>query len=473
MFEIRLLSWTSKTLQSTVLAVLLLGLFLVTGNRAMAQVPPSACYELWDTTVTVSDASGASQTLTFGQGLFATSGVDPCDDAQVPPPPPIGAFYSNFLEGANAYYTEYRQANLPGEIVWRVKYQVSIIDGTTSFPATFSWDPASLPGAGTWRLQDQFGGALGIDIDMTLQNSFDVPYEGFFETMDELRIVYDTTHCTVTAVSSGNWNEADTWNDNCSGVPTATDDVYIPPDLAVDFGSAATSIESLTLDQNSSLTFSGSEQMTVSGNAFNRGGTLNLGAAGNFAVSGQLANYGNMLQTKTPAPTASFLDMGNYGGLTLTDNSGLSDSTMVEIKGGQICDTDNTASWRCFYVTPSSTVTDAAVTFYFEEEELHTSECDTMVAWRSTGGNTWVEAGTLEERNCDTSPFSVTYSDVTIQNSFSTFALRSQESPTTVGLLQMQVSTPSLGWLGGIVGLLILMSTIALVGYTAVSRQQE
>ena len=463
MFEIRLLSWTSKTLRSTVLAVLLLGLFLVTSNRAVAQVPPSACYELWDTTITVSDALGASQTLTFGQGLFATNGVDPCD-VQAPPPPPAGAFYANFVSGSNAYFTEYRPASLPGVVTWTIEFRAA----TGGNPMTFSWDPTELPGAGTWHLRDLITGTL-VDIDMTSQDSFVDPFGG---SITQLGIFYDTTRCTVTAVSSGNWNEADTWNDNCSGVPTATDDVYIPPGLAVDFGSAAASIESLTLDQNSSLTFSGSEQMTVSGNAFNRGGTLSLGAAGNIAVSGQLANYGNMLQTKTPAPTASFLDMGNYGGLTLTDNSGLLGSTMVEIKGGQICDTDNTASWRCFYVTPSSTVTDAAGTFYFEEEELHTSECSTMAAWRSTGGNTWVEAGTLVERNCDTSPFSVTYSDVTIQNSFSTFALRSQEAPTTVGLLQMQVSTPSLGWLGGIVGLLILISTIALVGYTAVSRRQ-
>jgi len=265
----------------------------------------------------------------------------------------------------------------------------------------------------------------------------------------QMQISYVTTRCTVTAAASGNWSAATTWNTNCSGVPAVTDDVLIPSGITVNFNNAATTVESLTLAQGGSLTFANANQLLVSDNAFVRRGSLQLGSLGNLAVNGALTNLGSMQQTKTvsllagntPDATVSFLNIGGYGGLTLISHAGSLGSTSVTIKGGQVCDSDNSAAWRCFSITPTNSVSDAEIVFYYAANELNTSTCATMQAWRSTGGRTWVSAGTPGTRSCASEPYSVRYTGVTVANTSSFFALRSTSGPTAISLRIFQASS--------------------------------
>ena len=422
-----------KHYQSRLIVILTIVGMLVFPMPVNAQVQQTSCSEIWDFTITVSDNNGNYKTLVIGQGIFATGGLDDCDE-QAPPPPPAGAFDARISSGLTDYFKEYRVADQPGGITWLVKYQAS----TSGDPITLSWDINELPGAGTWILRDNITGTI-VNVNMRIQNTLVVPFSG----ITQLEIVYTTTRCTVTAISSGNWDSLSTWDTNCTGIPVSTDDVYIPADLAISFNNAPATVESLTIGTGGSLAFSNSNQLLISDNAFVRGGTLDLGTLGNLAVSGSLTNLGVMQQTKVvnellanaPAATESYLDIGGYGGLTLTANATGMGSTTVQIKGGQLCDTDNSAIWRCFTVIPSTSVTDAGVVFYFGGNELNTSTCAAIEAWRSTGGSSWISAGGLGTRSCAVEPYSVSYSGVSINNTGSTFNLRNISAPTAITLI--------------------------------------
>jgi hypothetical protein len=406
--------------------------------------------------------------LVIGQGLFATNGMDDCDE-QAPPPPPAGAFDGRLSSGSTDYFIEYRPANQPGTITWLVKYQAS----TNGDPITFSWNPSALPGAGTWVLRDSFGGIL-VNVNMRTQSNLVVPYPA----LTQLEVVYTTTRCKVTAIVNGDWNSNVTWNTNCTGVPATTDDVYIPSGISVNFNNVATTIESLTIGNGGSLVFSSNSLLTITENAFVRGGTLNLGTTGNLSVDWKITNLGIMQQLKTvnigqgfmPQSTVSFFDFGGYGGLTLTANATSLGNTTVRIRGGQICDTDNTSIWRCFTITPANSVTDAAVIFYYTNNELNTSTCATMEAWRSTGGRNWVSAGTVGTRSCAAEPYSVSYTNAIIDNTGSYFALRSTTGPTAVRLFSFTASSESFPFGLGLVSLAFLCGLI-IIGFNRIKRR--
>jgi hypothetical protein len=180
----------------------------------------------------------------------------------------------------------------------------------------------------------------------------------------------------------------------------------------------------------------------VSDNAFVRGGAMNLGTLGALTVNGALTNLGVMQQTKAvnvldgnaPEATQTFLNIGGYGGLTLTSNATSMGSTTVSIFGGRICDANNTSAWRCFMVTPTTSVIDAGIVFYYAANELNTSACATLEAWRSTGGHNWTSAGTAGTRSCASEPYSLPYTAAIIANTGSFFALRSATGPTAITL---------------------------------------
>jgi hypothetical protein len=402
---------------------------------AHAQVHQSSCSEIWDTVITVSNNLGATRALRIGQGLSATAGRDDCD-IPAPPMPPDTAFEAEIIGTPTYLFTDYRLANQAGSILWRVAYNA----GEGGNPITFSWSPAALPGAGTWNLR-YFDDSIPpdgdyVDVDMGAESSAQ------WTNIDEIpvRITYVTTRCTITANASGSWDSADTWNENClGGIPSMTDDVYIPTGMAVAFNTATT-VESLTIGNGGSLSFPNSNPLLVSDNAFVRGGTLNLGSLGSLTVNGALTNLGRMQQTKTInagtaiAATVNFLDIGGYGGLTITSDTTSMGSTSVEISGGQLCDSDNTSIWRCFNITPAASVSTAGIVFYYAANELNTSACTSMQAWRSTGGQNWVSAGDLGTRSCGPEPYSVPYTNVTIESTGSFFALRSSENPTALTL---------------------------------------
>jgi hypothetical protein len=407
---------------------------------ARAQVHQSTCSEIWDTVITVSNSLGATRALRIGQGLFATA--DHVDNCDVPAPPiPPSAFEAEIVgtvvppEPPTDFYTDYRPANQPGTITWRVKYSNS----SSGFPITFSWSIAALPGAGTWTL-------IYFDSDF---NMYTVNMRGASSATwtdiytSQVRIIYATTRCTITAVASGNWDSAGTWNGNCSAFPLAPLDVYIPNGMTVDFNTTATTVESLTIGNGGSLSFSVANQLLVSDNAFVRGGTLTLGALGNLAVgvNGALTNLGVMQQTRDVNASVTFLNIGGYGGLTLTPGTNMG-ITSVRIIGGQVCDTDNTSIWRCFTVTPTTSVVDAGIVFYFAANELNTSVCANVRAWRSLGGQNWIEASpTLPTTSCGAEPYSVSYTGVTVENAGSFFALKSSGVPTVLTLQTFNASS--------------------------------
>jgi len=120
-------------------------------------------------------------------------------------------------------------------------------------------------------------------------------------------------------------------------------------------------------------------------------------------------------------------------------------------------------------VTPTNSVTDADVTFSFANEELHTSACSTIEAWRSIGGANWASAGVLGTRTCGSDPFLVTYTGVTIQNTTSVFALRRTAAPTAITLLTVSTNniqeTPT-------INLLVALLSLASIGGIVIWRHK-
>ena len=455
-----------KSITRILFALILVAVSLIpVSGVARAQVHQSTCSEIWDTVITVSNNGVGSRALHIGQGLFATAGLDDCD---VPAPPmPPSAFEAEIVRttGLTDFYTDYRQANQAGAIIWNVQYNA----GDNGYPITFSWSSASLPGAGTWTFR-YFDGVTFQIIDMRTTSSVQ------WTDTDEInaRITYTTTRCTITATASGNWNSAGTWNENCLGsVPSPTDDVYIPSGMTVDFNTTATTVESLTIGNGGNLTFSTANQLLVSDNAFVRGGNLTLGSQGNLNVNGALTNLGVMQQTLNVSAPTTFLNTGGYGGLAITPVTNMG-NTSVRIIGGQVCDTNNTSIWHCFSVTPTTSVINAGIVFYYKANELNTSVCASMQAWRSTGGQNWISAGTAGATSCVSEPYSVSYAGVTVANTGSFFALRSPAQPTALTLRTFNaVNAGSDFPIFLIVGLVGLASLSGIVAWWASGKRKD
>lgn len=464
----RIFSYKMVTTGSIVCFTLILSCFLAPVNNTKAksltplEAPDSVCFEIWDAVINVADNGGANQDLVFGQGFYASDSFDACD-TQSPPAPPAGSFHARIVTPSTPpadLFKDYRKADKPGIIEWKIKFQ----PGSGGYPFTFSWDITKLPAAGTLQLMDVFGGSM-VNVDMLAQSSYQLTNTD----LDQLKIRYNTNRCTITAIASGNWSSGSTWNTNCTGLPSVTDDVHIPDGISVTFDNAPTTIESLTVSGGTGLLqFSNSNPLVVSDNAFIRGGMFDLGDTGTVTVSGALSNEGKMKQTKSvttglgnvPTASVNFLDLGGYGGLTITANSETLGTTTVTIKGGQSCDTNDSSVHRCFTITPTNNTSTASLNYFYSGSELNGSSCSNLQAWRTTGGTTWVEAGTIGTRTCVSDPYSLSYSNITLNNTGSFFALRTAQNPTVVNLMNLEaysgIDTKPIYALGSL--------TLALVG---------
>ena len=119
-------------------------------------------------TVTVDGGQGNSYDLIFGFSADATDGFDDGTDELAPPAPPPPAFDAA-LYTDQRYYTQIVAGlteDVDAEHVWDLQLAYD-----TNNLINVTWDNTSWSDLGTFVLQDAFGGALGIDINMTTEAS--------------------------------------------------------------------------------------------------------------------------------------------------------------------------------------------------------------------------------------------------------------------------------------------------------------
>ena len=105
--------------------------------------------------------------LTVGFSSNATDGYDEGIDQYAPPAPPPPAFDAALGWGGDRYYTQI--------VADDGDYSEHVFDVQLAYPSdnliTLTWDNTGWSDLGTFILQDAFGGLLGVDIDMTQENS--------------------------------------------------------------------------------------------------------------------------------------------------------------------------------------------------------------------------------------------------------------------------------------------------------------
>jgi hypothetical protein len=119
-------------------------------------------------TVTVDGGQGNAYDLIFGFSPDATDGFNDGTDELAPPAPPPPAFDAA-LYTDQRYYTQIVAGlteDIDAEHVWDLQLAYD-----TNNLINVTWDNTSWSDLGTFVLQDAFGGALGIDINMTTEDS--------------------------------------------------------------------------------------------------------------------------------------------------------------------------------------------------------------------------------------------------------------------------------------------------------------
>ena len=110
---------------------------------------------------------GTSYDLTVGFSEDATDGYDEGIDIYAPPAPPPPSFDAALGWVGDRYYTQVLTDD--GD------YSEHVFDVQLAYPSdnliTLTWDNTGWADFGTFFLQDAFGGLLGIDVDMTQENS--------------------------------------------------------------------------------------------------------------------------------------------------------------------------------------------------------------------------------------------------------------------------------------------------------------
>mgnify|MGYP001467111566 CR=1 FL=1 len=124
--------------------------------------PPPA----WTVAVLVENAAVPpdTETLTLGQAAGATNGEDRnIGERDLPPLPPSDIFDARFTAPSplNGLLLDLRDSSLDSA-TWSIFLQA----GLGGYPIRLSWPPLEIPDGSTLRLQDAFGGLLGIDVDM-------------------------------------------------------------------------------------------------------------------------------------------------------------------------------------------------------------------------------------------------------------------------------------------------------------------
>jgi hypothetical protein len=125
----------------------------------------------WHDNLIVKDNGNISQSLTFGQSLIATDGVDIGFGEAPLPPAPFGFDARFHLPTGDDSWMDYRSSS-NDTINWVIKFQ----PGSGGYPITFSWDKTALP-KGKFTLADAVTGAI-VNVDMTASNSYTLTNSG-------------------------------------------------------------------------------------------------------------------------------------------------------------------------------------------------------------------------------------------------------------------------------------------------------
>ena len=130
-----------------------------------------------DFSATINAAGGSSEYgLTFGFNPNATDGYDPDYDQYAPPAPPPPAFDAALTWGGDRYYAQILAGD--GNLSEH-EYAISLAYGSDNL-ITITWDNTGWSDMmSSCVLQDAFGGLLGIDIDMTQENSLTLDNPAF------------------------------------------------------------------------------------------------------------------------------------------------------------------------------------------------------------------------------------------------------------------------------------------------------
>ncbi|SVB66306.1 uncharacterized protein METZ01_LOCUS219160, partial [marine metagenome] len=130
-----------------------------------------------DFSATINAAGGSSEYgLTFGFNPNATDGYDSDYDQYAPPAPPPPAFDAALSYGSDRYYTQILAGD--GNLSEHV-YDIALSYGSDNL-ITITWDNTGWSDMmSSCVLQDAFGGLLGIDIDMTQENSLTLTNPAF------------------------------------------------------------------------------------------------------------------------------------------------------------------------------------------------------------------------------------------------------------------------------------------------------
>ncbi len=155
----------------------------------------ATCAATWDASLLL-QAGGSTTTLSFGQGVNTSSGIDStCGENEMPPMPPSEIFDVRFqITGSQGSLADYRN-DAEVEPVWTIKLQ----PGSNNSSIVFTWNNATLP-VGSFKLLDGFGGAI-TNVDMKAVNSYILTNTN----VTTLFIKY-TAEVTETVTVAAGWN---------------------------------------------------------------------------------------------------------------------------------------------------------------------------------------------------------------------------------------------------------------------------
>ena len=129
---------------------------------------PQSCTKSWQMSVSTTDNGQGAGTITIGQALGATDGIDTCyGETMLPPTPPLGVFDNRLMlpGGTQESLADFR-SNVGTNFVWTLKFQPS----NAGYPIHLSWNIADMP-SGSFYLMDNLGGSV-VNVDMKTQNGY-------------------------------------------------------------------------------------------------------------------------------------------------------------------------------------------------------------------------------------------------------------------------------------------------------------
>ncbi|MFO7540019.1 MAG: LamG domain-containing protein [Chloroflexota bacterium] len=260
---------------------------------------------------------------------------------------------------------------------------------------------------------------------------------------------------------STGWLDGRNWSRTTA--PTAAANVSIPnyPNSLGSVLTGTAAVDNLTIAAGATLTLTTDGELTI-------GDWLH--------VAGTLVNNGRIQQTLpvNGSDDVHFLDNGGtYGGVTINANSLDLGSTLVSIRSNQQCTSvPGETVLRCIDISPTTNSNrDATITFYFLQDEMGLSDCNSVDAYHWDGANWEVlsldPSYGVDGRDCSMEPYSIRVTGVT---DFSPFVLAVDDAPTSVALLTISSAAAALPL--GLVILLLLLSLFSGLALTRRSRSR-